>query len=351
MRLADWKFPRTIAPPTRPQRAVVAVVIATAAAGILYSAHPEAPGQGSDFGPSWFGARALVHGANPYELVGPGMVYEWRWELLYPVPAMVAVIPLTLLSESAASFTFVWVSAFLLAYGATARSWHLLPMFASEAFASAARLGQWSILMTAAVFMPWLAFLAAAKPQAAIPMVISARSRTSAYAAIVGGIVLTGIGFMLYPGWVVRWLAALDSAVYMVTPITRLGGFLVLLVLLRWRRWEAWLVLSLACLPQTLDPYNVLMLLVIPATFREACLLALAVTSGTVVSYFVPAPSDSLDSINAFFGAITVATAYIPATIIVLRRPNDGAYPAWLVPASRRLQEIVAARTNRRQLQ
>ena len=47
----------------------------------------------SDFDQVWAGARALWQDKDPYQVVGPGREFHWRWPLYYPVPALVAVAP------------------------------------------------------------------------------------------------------------------------------------------------------------------------------------------------------------------------------------------------------------------
>jgi hypothetical protein len=313
-------------------RAVVAVALAALAAAILLREYAQQPGFRSDFGIVWFAAKSILAGSDPYQLVGPGKPYELSTPLLYPAIAFVPAIPFTLVSEKTASLLFVSLSTFLLAYGMTARSWHLLPMFVTEAFASSARLAQWSLILTAALFIPALGALSLVKPQNGLPVVVGTPSRRTLAAGLIGGIVFTAVSLILLPSWPRSWLGLLGTAHHMGAPVIRLGGVFTLLVLLRWRRWEAWLVLALVCMPQTWGWYNALMLFVIPATWREACVLALVSSVGAISAGYLIGPFDSFYS---FQGAVMVATAYLPATFIVLRRPNEGTPPAWITIAAR----------------
>ena len=113
----------------------------------------------------------------------------------------------------------------------------------------------------------------------------------------------------------------------MSAPITRLGGFLILLVLLRWRRPEAWLVLIFACIPQTPYPYNVLVLLALANTWREAGLLSIISSLGSLVRQ--RAHVHDLASLE-IMANMMVLSAFIPATIMILRRPNEGQGPWWM---------------------
>jgi hypothetical protein len=313
-------------------RLIVAVSFATLAAAILLREYRQQPDFKSDFGIVWFAAKSMLAGSDPYQLVGPGKTFELGTPLLYPGTAFVPVIPFTFVPEKTASLAFVFLSTFLLAYGITARSWHLLPMFVTEAFASSARLAQWSLVLTAALFIPALGALSFVKPQNGLPVVVGTPSHMTFRAAIVGAILFTAVSLVLLPSWPATWVHLLGTAHHMGAPVGRLGGVFTLLVLLRWRRWEAWLMLALVCVPQTWGWYNALMLFVIPATWREACVLAIVSSVGAVLGGYLIGPVDSLE---AFQGALMVATAYLPATIIVLRRPNEGAMPAWLSAAER----------------
>ncbi len=69
-----------------------------------------------------------------------------------------------------------------------------------------------------------------------------------------------------------EWLQLLRSSTGHMQPLlfTPTTGVLVFLVLLRWRRPEAWLLLSVAIVPQTWWWYNVLMLFTIPGSLPPA---------------------------------------------------------------------------------
>jgi hypothetical protein len=201
-------------------------------------------------------------------------------------------------------------------------------MFASVAFTASVEFAQWSILVTAMLFLPSLAFFAAVKPQSALPVLVSLRSRVAISAALVGGAVLLAPSLWLLPAWPIEWWHIIRSGEQLSAPITRLGGGFILLVLLRWRRPEAWLVFIMACMPQSWAWYNALMLLAIPATYREACVLSLTSSVGALAAVYFIRDSSSATSYPAW-GAALVAFAYLPATIAVLRRPNSSVKPIW----------------------
>ena len=288
----------------------------------------------TDFSPLWFSAQALLNGGDPYGLVGPGRVFHSAYPVLYPAPAFVMSLPFAGLSEHWANLAFVFVSAFLLAYGITTDGWHRLPLFVSLTFVASLVSAQLSILLTAAVFLPAVAAIAAAKPQAALPIVATAASPLTSKAALIGGAVMLAISFAFLPEWPAEWWAQVRDAHQLTAPITRIGGFTIALVLLRWRRPEAWLVLMLACTPQTWYPYNALVLLALPNTFRESCALSLVASCGVLLGLILVDNWQGQEA-NRVLGNLMVATAYLPATMMILRRPNEGRPPGWLLLAGR----------------
>ena len=300
---------------------LVATIIALLSGALVYAHFLRFNQERTDFSQALFGARALINHGDPYKLVGPGLVYDSRWPLMYPATAYIAAIPFSVMPDRFASALFITLASFALAYGITARSWHLLPMFASVAYLSSVQLAQWSILITAMLFVPWLAVFAAAKPQSAFPVLISSPSSVSIKAVTIGAVLLFAASLFLLPGWPIEWMGLIRGAQQFRAPIARLGGACIALVLLRWRRPEARLVFLMALVPQSWAWYNVLPLLSIPATYRQACVLSVVSSIGAIAAaYFAVGKSPS--EFDAIWGTAMVAFAYLPATILVLTRPN-----------------------------
>jgi hypothetical protein len=303
------------------QRLGVAILLAIAAFSLVYLSALRGSVR-TDFSLTWFGANALLHGANPYVLVGPGHVFDSEWPALYPATAYLLGIPFAFFSEAVASAMFVALSTFALAYGSTRDSWHRLPMFASVAFLSAAHLAQWSILFTAALFIPWLSLVFPAKPQLGIAILGGTSSRRTIMVAATSTVLLLCVSLLLVPAWPMEWLGLVRNADQLVSPLLRPGGIILLVVLLRWRRPEAWLVAFIAAMPQTTYPYNLLPLLAIAATYHEACFLSLTSSIGAFVAIYLT------DAVGGQFGvsaasAVMIALGYLPAALVVLRRSNE----------------------------
>lgn len=301
-------------------------ILSGAIAALRFAQNPWHP---SDFGQSWFGALALRHGADPYSLVGPGLQYDWPWELFYPVTSMVIALPMSYLPEMLATFLFVAVSCWLLTYALTEESWGRLALLLSWPFVIAVTAGQWSPILTAAVILPSLGWLWVAKPNIGVAILAATSSARLLKIALLGGALIIAASVALSPNWPREWLASLARQQHMGAPIMRTGGILILLGLLRWRRPEARLIVALACVPQTNNWYEGVPLLLAASTFRESLFLSAV----SILGYFIPPyvmTATNESQFNAQVGALMVAFCYMPATLLVLRRPNEGELPAWL---------------------
>lgn len=289
----------------------------------------------SDFDQVWAGARALWEGTDPYSVVGPGGTFVWKWPLYYPLPALLLTAPLGLVSVLTARAAFAAVSAALLAWAVTKDGWFRLPIFISVSFLVTMELGQWSALYTAAYFLPILAAIGVAKPNFGGVVTVAARANATIIAVITGGLLLLVISQLVQPGWHERWLENLRSAPHFIAPVQRRFGFLLLLLLLKWRRPEARWLLALSLVPQAPSFYDQLLLFVVCTTFRESLVLA----ASTVVLFFFVGfntPQPDYLSWGRVVGSGTVWFCYLPALVMVLRRPNEGVVPNFVARFARR---------------
>jgi hypothetical protein len=286
---------------------------------------PDHPG---DFGLSWFGARSLLHGINPYDLVGPGKTYDWPWPLVYPATAFVAAMPLAVLPQLVAALVFVFVSCALLAYSVTRDGWQKIPMFGSAAFIVAAGAAQWSPLFTAALGIPIIGLFFAAKPTIGLALGAAGDLRLQKF-AVIGGVVLGIVSLLFLPQWPRIWLGQLKYATQMAPPLVRGGGVFILLALLRWRRPEARLLVFLACVPQVGSWYELVPVFLVPATYREMMLLVCVSSLGFATQDHIMTARNETEY-NQQVGALMVALGYLPAVLMVLWRRNEGELPWWL---------------------
>jgi hypothetical protein len=78
-----------------------------------------------------------------------------------------------------------------------------------------------------------------------------------------------------------------------------------------------------------MGPYESVLLFLVPRGWRQSVILV--ALSNVAVWWMYRAPvQPSLAARMHLFGTAIVACMYVPATIMVLLRPNEGAVPAWL---------------------
>jgi hypothetical protein len=324
-------------PPSRQVRLAIALAVA-ATAGVYVWAYARANTDFvSDFDQVWASARALWEHQDPYRVVGPRGSFLWKWPLYYPLPAIVLAAPLGLLPVVVARIVFASVSSGLLTYALTRDGYGRLPLLLSISFVTAVELVQWSPLLTAGMMMPALAWTAVAKPNIGAAMAAYSTSRTTLIVMIAGSLALLAISFVIQPTWPVAWLKNVRTAPHFVAPIMRPAGFLLLAALAKWRRPEARLLAALACVPQTPTFYDHVLVFVVPRTSRESLTLVVL----TFVVYFAVAfapPFQTYKQWGDFVATATMVCVYAPATVMVLRRPNEGPIAPFIERALQRVR-------------
>jgi hypothetical protein len=180
-------------------------------------------------------------------------------------------MPFALLPFAAAECLFVGVSAGLLTFAMTARAWWGLLIFLTPSFLHAFLHAQWSPLLTAAMLMPAIGGLLVCKPSTGLAYFFSRPTVKGA----AGAALLVGLSFLFRPTWVGDWLGTLSGAEAIRAPISRPGGFLLLMALPFWRRADARLLIGLALVPHRTMFYETLPLFTIPRTFRQMAILVI----------------------------------------------------------------------------
>jgi hypothetical protein len=312
------------ASPTRSRRLLIAIGIGLFAAGASWFAtHRSAFGAPPDFHWSWVAAKAMLEGENPYT-VGS----------YYPLPAFITAAPFTFFPSDVATALFSAVTSAILAWVVTRTSYDRLPIFLSASFAHGAVQGQWSMLLAAAVFAPSLSAVGAIKPN--IGLAILAYRPT--WRAALAMLAFAAVGLLIMPDWPKHWLATFGgtptagTAIH-TSPLKSPAGVIALLALLRWRRPEARLLAMMAVVPQSPFVYEVLPLFAVAKT-RFQC-YALVIGTDLALAYYALAPKKDMVAFFHNNGIAVFVCVYLPALILVLRRPNDGELP--------RLLERVAA--------
>jgi hypothetical protein len=328
--------PATAAPTLR-SRLIVAVVTAALTA-IIASVKFAQVGYPIDFALFWSAGRALVHGLNPYAAVMPGGPFKFDSGFLYPLPAAIAVAPLGFLPVNVAGQVFAAVGMGSLAFVLTRDGWQRWPILMSFPALWAVSSGQWSPFVTVAALTPAFAWAAACKPTLGLAAYLY---RPSWRFLAIGG-AFTVLAFLFQPSWPADWIHATQTRAapgsYHV-PLLVPGGIFLLLAALRWRRPEARLLLGMACIPQTMFPYDQLALGLVAQTRLQALVFSLWSYLAVWGARFVgegPIAESKADTL-AYLARVITWTIYLPLLVVVLRRPNVGIAAPWLESAIQRV--------------
>jgi hypothetical protein len=282
-----------------------------ALAGILtWLASLLPPPSTSDFQQFWVAARALLDGQDPYAAVQA----MWRWPLFYPLPAVLIVLPLSILPLAAARVIWAMVSAGLFMYAAQRTTRPLWIGALSASFLQAIVLGQWSPILTAAAVLPWVGAAWVAKPTVGLALFAGWPRRQ----AVIGGMLLVLVSLALDPHWPMQLWLNREAALYRA-PVMRPGGVILLLALLRWRAPEARLLAAMACVPHAPTLYDTLPLFLIPGRKGEAYVVAILTYATLFLTEIRLSGGAPLGADPDLRWAFMLTLVYFPALVIVLR--------------------------------
>jgi hypothetical protein len=303
----------------RVQRIALTVTAAVSGGLLAWMFWGQPQPQPSDLAPIWAGAGAMLHRQNPYDVVGPGRAFEWPFPLLYPMTAVLTVLPLAPLPLRVVDPIFVALGFGLFTWAVTPRRLLTPALVALVSLPGLMTLqtSQWSLLLTGAALIPAVGFLLVAKPTIGLALFAAfPRWKTA-----IGCSVLLILSVLVRPTWFWDWRATFASAPHVVAPITRVGGPLVLLALLKWKRHDARLLLALTCVPHTTAPYETIPLFLIPQTWAQAwSLWTLAILA--YLGQWMTGPYTSQAEYWASGAQWIVVLLYLPCLVMVLRRPN-----------------------------
>jgi len=270
-----------------------------------------------DFDYLWVASRAVWQGDDPYAAVQDAVKQgALEYPFYYPATAPVFLAPFGALPFRLGVSLFTALGMALLAWSVQGwRRWILV----SPPAIQAVLYGQWSPWLTAAVGLPWLGLVWAAKPNIGLTLFSGWPSRL----ALFGGLGLLALSLALLPHWPADWLTAIRDTPHYKAPVQRFGGALLLLAFLRWRRPEARMLGVLALVPHTTGVYEHLPLLLIPQTKKTFAMLVGLSYVATLLAYRgVPyeTVAKMLDAQWPYF----LVLVYLPALYLVLRAPEGG---------------------------
>lgn len=272
---SDFSLPGVL---TARRSAIIAAIIGTVSGAMAWALMAR-PGYAPDFFHYWSATRTLLEGANPYHVIPAGPLNPGADPVLYPLPAMLLLVPFALLPLPVAGGAFVGLSAALAAWGVARTGAERLPLFVSAPFILAVSLGQWSPLMVAAALLPAVAPVVITKPNVGAAVWIS---RPLPRTAVIG-VLLLAASLLVLPTWPMDWIANVSGREEKFVPLTRPLGFTLLLAAIAWRRAEARLLTAMAVVPQALFFYDQLLLALIPRTLRQSIVFA----GGSLILFLV----------------------------------------------------------------
>ena len=357
------------------QRRLVAACVGLLAAGLTFAGHYPT-GIRTDFDALWVAGHAWTHGQDPFAAARAYASRPPGYDLLYPATAFLLTAPFTVWPRAVCLALWSGLGFGALTYSVTrpqarvtqarvtqarvtlseakgpdpnARAtlseakgpdpnarvtlsaangpgpnasptwWGLLSLsspFALHAFFSV----QWSPVLVASATLPWLAFLWIAKPSIGAALFAAYPSRRM----LVAGLLVTLVTFVVFPGWVAEWRAALGTRHHLIPLVLRPGGWLLLLAWLRWRQPEGRLLGTLAIVPHTVMPYDLLTLAILLRTRLEwigATVLAWASYLAVRTWAWIP-PSRDHDASIVLAWPYWLVLCYLPALALVLLRPD-----------------------------
>jgi hypothetical protein len=298
-------------------RAYQALPLLVAAWALLTIWRAQLIGWTTDWHVFWTAGHAVVTGHDPYAAV---VALHRGYPLFYPGPALLFLAPFGLLSSKAGWLAWGAVTGGLFGLAARRHGRGLWIGALSACFAEAVTFGQWVPLLIAAAILPWLSGALVVKPSVGAALWIWRPNRT----AVLGGLVLLLLSFLVVPGWPAEWLAALRQSNH-IPPVLKPWGWVLLLAAFKWRTPEGRLLLALACIPQTTSLYESLPLFLVCRRRWDAYALAVfSHVAAVVQNQYFSAPGQVLETVIAHRWPVFLVTLWLPALVMVLRPAHAG---------------------------
>ena len=303
------------------RRIAAATLFAVIAGAIAWRAQYVAHGGGSDHVILQRAARIFLAGGDPYQLVGGSQLPTLFWRFFYPLPSIVLGFPFVWLDPERCAIAFIVCSSWLLGFALTRDGFERVPIVLSVSFLAAAQFAQSSPLILALALFPATRAFSMLKPNIGLAIF--------AWRPAWGNVLIAAALFLLplifWPDWPRRWLISVRSSPAHHAPALIGIGALALLSALRWRRPEARLLFAMTVIPHGLYFYDELPLWLVTRTRREAIVLTLSSWLGWL-AWNIVSPGPRVVDAQPW----TVASLYIPALVMILRRPNEGDVPMWI---------------------
>lgn len=231
----------------------------------------------------------------------------------YPLTAGLLALPFVRLRPELAAGVFWGISSALLAFGLTRTGYIRLLIFLAYPYWAGMLTVQWSPIIAASAFFPWLLPVTMAKPQIGLPVFATKLSRNGLLACIA----LFLASLAISPIWPLLWIRQRGNYQHFF-PILVFPGLLVVLALLRYRSRDAQLLFVSSLMPQRWF-FDSFILWLIPLSRREIVwTVFFSWGAGIWRWYHTP---QSLSEV----GRYTVILFYLPMLAVVLLRKRPSA--------------------------
>jgi hypothetical protein len=253
----------------------------------------------ADFSWALRGAKSMLATQNPYDT-------PWQQ---YPLTAAVLAIPFLPFSPAIAAALFFGVSSALLAVGMMkSQGYSGLLIFLAYPYWAALLVAQWSPLIAASAFFPFLLPATMAKPQIGCP-VFATRATWGGFAACLA---VCAVTLAFVPQWPLLWVRQFQHYQHFA-PLFVIPGFLLVLALVRYHDRDAILLFLASLVPQRWF-FDAFILWLIPKTRKEmVATVGLSWSVGIYRWYHIP------HSMNQV-GLWCVLGFYLPMLAVVLLR-------------------------------
>jgi hypothetical protein len=249
----------------------------------------------------------------------------------YPLTTALFALPFVRLQPELAAGLFWGIGSCLLAFGLTRHGYTRLLIFLAYPYWVGMLFVQWSPLIAAGAFFPWLLPATMAKPQVGLPVFLTRLSRRGLWACLVVALA----SLIMMPNWPLLWLRQVKNYEHFI-PLLVLPGPLLLLALVRYRDRNALLLLLSALMPQRWF-FDSFILWLIPQSRREI-LWTVFFSWGAGIWRWYRIPHSFTE-----VGRWTVLFLYLPMLAVILLQKRSAA--ATIVPPSAVAPKTVTPRT------
>jgi hypothetical protein len=267
-----------------------------------------------DFEFYWRAAQLWLGGRDPYGMRVGSPGWPLQDVLFYPLPAVMALVPIARLPMNIAVAFFIGVPTGLLAWFLSRHAQWPLLMLASPGFLLAVLFGQWAPWLILGTLVPALGAVFLCKPSIGLACFASRPSKRAA----IGCVILGVVSIALWPAWPSEWRHNLATLAAHQPPILTRWGWPLAAAALRWRERDARLVVGLACVPQVLGFMDQSPLLLIARSRREMIFLVCAAWIAALP--WIKTLGDPTGPQMATAWPAVLLGAYLPALYLVLRR-------------------------------